>query len=272
MGVSPLRRRTNIDYADSLEPHDHVVWFGDGVSELYEVASAAFVDGARRGEKLMFVAERPDPARFRGIDGLGRLLDNGQLELLEIDSVYGTGSGLSASEQLATFEGVLDDALSEGYAGIRVVADNTPLARGDDESFRRWLEWEQLTDRFQAASLVTGVCYFDRTTLSEERQADLAALHPVRGAGDVEPSFSWFADGDAVRVNGALDALSAQQLRRVLDTVPTDGPLVIDLSHAEFVDHHALYVLAQSATADRPLHIRGGAHLRKLASLIGAPD
>jgi MEDS: MEthanogen/methylotroph, DcmR Sensory domain len=264
-----MRRRARIRQPGALQPHDHVAWFGEVAGELYSVATAAFADGARRGEKLMFVAEDPDPSLFRGVDGLERLLATGQLELLPVDAVYGTGNAFSAGAQLARFEGVLADALSDGYRGIRVVADNTRLVRGDDESFRRWLAWEQLTDRFQSASMVTGVCFFDHAALSCERQADLAALHPVRSASTGAPPFSVSSDGNAVFVTGRLDASSAEQFRRILTTAPVDRPLVVDLSCAEFADRDALLVLGESASADRPLRLRGDHYLRVLVSLIG---
>ena len=264
-----MRRRASIDEAGVLRPHDHVGWFGDGVGELYSVAAAAIADGARRREKLMLVAEDPDPGRLSGVDGLERLLATGQLELVAVDAVCGSAKAFSASAQLAMFEGVLDEALANGYRGIRVVADNTPLVRGDDESFRRWLAWEQLTDRFQSTSMVTGVCFFDHAALSGARRADLAALHPVCSAGISAPPFSLFVDRDALFVTGTLDTFSAEQFRRILGTVPVDRPLVVDLSRTEFVDHHALSVLAESASADRPLRVRGKGNLSRLVSLIG---
>jgi len=263
------RRRATIGYASVLQPHDHVAWFGDEAGELYSVASTALADGARRGEKLMFVAEEPDPALLSGIDEVDRMLATGQLELFAVDAVYGNGNAFSASAQLATFERVLTDALADGYSGIRVVADNTPLVRGDDESFRRWSAWEQLTDRFQAASAVTGVCFFDHAALSGERQADLAALHPVRSASAVESPFSLVSDGDAVSVTGVLDASSVDRFRRILGTLPVDRPLVVDVSGAKFMERDALLVLAESASADRPLRVRGDGHLRDLVSLVG---
>jgi len=259
----------SVDHASVLEPHDHVAWFGDGARDLYSVATAALADGARRGEKLMFVAEDPDPAHLSGVDGLERLLATDQLEMLTVDDVYGTGGAFSASTQLATFERVLTNALADGYRGIRVVADNTPLVRGDGDSFRRWLAWEQLTDRFQAASMVTGVCFFDHAALSGERRADLAAVHPVRSASEFEPPFSLVSDGDAVSVTGTLAASSAEQFRRILGTTPGDRPLVVDLTGAESVDHDALLVLAESASAERPLRVRGDGHLRELVSVVG---
>ena len=262
-------RRAGSHGAGALQPHDHVVWFGDGAGELSSVATQVFADGARRDERLMFVAEDPDPTVSSEVDGLERLLAAGQLELFTVDAVYGDGNACSASAQLARFERVVANALTDGYRGIRIVADNTPLVGGDEESFRRWLAWEQLTDRFQAASMVTGVCFFDRAALSDERQADLAALHPARSASIGEPRFSMFSNGEAVSVTGTLDVWSAEQFRRILATVPVDRPVLIDLSAAEFVDHHALLVLAESASADRPLRVHDDGHLRKVASLIG---
>ena len=265
-----MRRQLRIQDAAVLEPHDHVAWYGDGAPDLYALASAALADGARRGEKLLFVAEDPDPARLSEIGGLDRLLEIGQLELHGIDEVYGTGLEFSAGAQLTTFEGVLAGALADGYSGIRVVADNTPFVCADDQSFRRWLAWEQLTDRFQASSNVTGICYFDRGALSGERQADLAALHPIRSVSGVEPSFSLFVDDDAVLVTGTLDAFSDDRFRRILATTPDDRPLVADLSRTEFVDHRALLALGALASTDRPVRIRGAVPiLRKLPSLLG---
>jgi hypothetical protein len=267
-----LRRQLAIDRADALEPHDHVAWYGDDTSELYQLASAALGAGARRREKLMFVAEDPDPARLGDIDELDRLLDSGQLELADIGAVYGNGGAFSATRQLATFEGVLADALMDGYTGIRVVADNTPLVRGDERGFRRWLSWEQMTDRFQSTFNVTGICYFDRSSLSEERQADLATVHPVRSQNSVEPPFSFFVDGDAVSVTGTLDSWSAGQLERILSTTLDDQPLIVDLSRAEFVDHHALLALNAAAGVKRPVRIRRARPImRELLALLEVP-
>jgi len=251
-----LRRQLRVHRADALEPHDHVAWYGDGRDDLYALARVALAAGARRSEKLMFVAREPQPALLGDIGDVDRLLERGQLEVVDVDEVQGSSHAFNAAQQLATVEAVLREALAAGYTGIRVVADNTPLVSGGDEDFRRWLAWEQVTDRFQACSNVTGICYFDRGALDEERQSDIAALHPVCAESSIEPPFSLFADGDAVSVTGALDAWSADQFRRVLDTAPGEHALVLDLSHAEYVDHRALLALNAIASAERPIRIR----------------
>lgn len=253
-----------------LEPHDHVAWYGDGDADLYALAATVLDAGATHNDKLLFVSEDPDPGELGDVRDLDRLLASGQLELHAVDEVYPAGGAFSAPDQLATFEAVLGDALAQGYRGIRVVADNTALVSGDEDEFRRWLEWEQVTDRFQAASAVTGVCFFDRRRLSEERQVDLAAVHPFRSAGSMRPRFSLFVAGDAVSFTGTLDAFSEDQLSRLLGTAPNDGPLVVDLSRAEYVDHRALLALDSIAQTGRSVHVRGAVStLRRIASLLG---
>jgi hypothetical protein len=254
-----------------LEPHDHVAWYGRGTAELYSLASQALAAGSRRREKLLFIAEDPDPERL-DLGEKDRLLDRGQLELATVESVYGTAGTFSAGRQLGSFEAVLADAVAAGYTGIRVVADHTPLVRGGEEGFRGWLRWEQLTDRFQSLSNVTGICYFDRQLLSGQRQTDLASVHPVCSANGVEPPFCLFADGEAISATGTLDMWSAVQFRRLLDTTPDDGPLVVELSGASFVDHRALLELNAVASPARPVRIRGARPiLRKLHSLLEIP-
>ncbi len=264
-----MRRQLRVNSADILEPHDHVVWYGDGPDDLYALASAALPAGARLGEKLMFVAEEPDPTRLRDIGDLVRLVDQGQLEIVKLDDVYGASGEFDAASQLATFEGVLTDALADGYTGIRVVAENTRLASGDDASFHRWLCWEQVTDRFQHDSNVTGICYFDRRALPEARRADLASLHPVCSTSTIEPPFSLFVNEDAVSVTGALDGWSSAQFVRILDTAPDDRPLIVDLAQTEFVDHRALMALNAAASERRPVRVRSARPLiRQLPQLL----
>jgi hypothetical protein len=264
-----MRRRLSVKDADALEPHDHVAWYGDGTADLYALAAAALAAGARRREKLMFVAEDPDAELLARIGDLDGLLDSAQLEVVAIADVYGDWNTFDAATQLRTFEEVLAGALADGYTGIRVVADNTPLVREGEDSFRRWLAWEQLTDDFQANCAVTGICYFDRGALSVERQGDLAALHPVRSASSVEPPFTLFADDDAVALSGTLDVFSAAQFRRLLGAGMDGRPFVLDMSEADFADHRAVLALNDAASAERPVRIRGAAPtLRKLPALL----
>jgi hypothetical protein len=245
---------------------------GRGRDDLYSLATSALAEGARRNEKLMFIAEDPDAGGLQGIGDLDQLLSRGQLEIQPVEAAYGRSGAFSHTAQLAVFEAVLADAVADGYSGIRVVAENTSLATGNDEGFRRWLRWEQVTDRFQATANVTGICYFDSRKLSSDRRADLAAVHPVRSVTVPPTPFSFVVDGDAVAVSGTLDFWSEDQFQRLLRTAPDDGPLTLDLSRVEFVDHRALLALNAAASPTRPVRISHASHLfRRLQTMLDLP-
>ena len=245
---------------------------GRGIDDLYWLATTALAEGAQRNEKLVFVADDPDVGRLQGIPGLDELLSGGQLEVQPVEAVYGGSGAFSHTAQLATFEAVLADALAAGYSGIRGVAENTSLATGGDAAFRRWLRWEQVTDRFQATSNVTGICYFDGRKLSSDRRADLAAIHPLHSVTVPPTPFSFVVDGDAVLVTGALDFWSEEQFQRLLRTAPDDAPLTLDLSRVEFLDHRALLALNAAASPTRPVRISHASHVfRQLQKMLDVP-
>ncbi len=251
-------------------PHDHTVWFGDGPNELHRLARDALAAGARRGNKLIFIADDPDPEQLRPFEEMDRLLGKGQLEVLAVDSVYPPGATLGARDQLNVFEGVLEAALSLGYRGLDVVADNTRLASGGEEAYRRWLAWELVCDRFQAVAPVTGFCYFNRRALREERQVTLAAVHRVRSSSTPEPPFTLTARDAARAITGNLDRFSAEHFHQVIAAAPEDEPLVLDVRGTEFVDHRALFTLASAATFTRPVILRHARPvLKKLVPLLG---
>jgi hypothetical protein len=86
-----------------LDPHDRVVWYGDGVGDPYSSASAALGAGAARNEKLLFVAEEPDPTRLHGIGDLEHLQWTEQLEPLAVDAVYGAGKAFTTARWRASW-------------------------------------------------------------------------------------------------------------------------------------------------------------------------
>ena len=268
--VCSLRQPRCIDAPTMARPHDHIAWFGDDLDDLYQLAVEALAAGARRGEKLLFIADAPDPARLSRLDHLETLLSHGRLELLATDSVYPSGASFNAAAQLHTFQAILQEALDHGYTGLRVVADNTMLASGRDWEYERWIAWEELTDHFQATAPVTGFCYFHQPAIDKDRHVILSAVHPVRSFTALEPPFTFTATDLARTVTGSLDSFSAPYFRQVIAAAPADDPLVVDLGGTEFVDHRAVLILAEAATVSRPVVIHGApSMLKHLVVVLG---
>jgi MEDS: MEthanogen/methylotroph, DcmR Sensory domain len=267
-----VRRQVILENPALVDDHDHLGWWGDGRDALDQLAVAVFNASGCQNRKLLFVAEDPDPARLRGLAGLDRLLDDGDLETVSVEAVFGDGPGFDPARQLRAFEDMLGDALSQGFRGLGVVADNTPQVRGGDDEFARWLAWEYLADRFQATAPVVGVCFFDRRQLGAGRREDLAALHPASGGQPARPPYQLCYDGNALKVSGMLDSPAAGRIARLLEAAPRDRELIVDLADAEYVDHRVLIVLHAAASAARPVRIRRAPRIvRALWPLLDLP-
>jgi DcmR-like sensory protein len=124
----------------------------------------------------------PGPA---AVAGLAEVAGPHALQVASIAEVYGGSGIVDALSQRATFAGALADALAEGYSGIRVAADNTPLVT-DEDRLAAWIRWEVVADHFMSENPVIGLCAFDREKVDVDRfiiRGDQAALGEMRASG-----------------------------------------------------------------------------------------
>ena len=102
------------------------------------------------------------------------LVDRGELVIASVTEIYGPDRMVAAASQRETFATALAEALSAGYTGIRVAADNSSLV---DTPERLWLAWEEVADRFMAENPVTGLCAFDRTRVGSATLSEVMGTH-----------------------------------------------------------------------------------------------
>ena len=192
-----------------MMPHDHIGWAFAGAAEFAALARTFLAEGAVRGEKLIYVAEHPDPAT---VAAFVAVTGQDALEVAAIADVYGASGIVDAPRQRATFASALADARAGGYSGLRVAADNTPLVT-DQARLAAWIRWEITADRFMSEIPVTGLCAFDRNKVDVNRLRHLATLHPLSSAASPLPQFRMFADGGDLRVGGEIDSAAIGDLR-----------------------------------------------------------
>jgi hypothetical protein len=106
------------------------------------------------------------------------LVDRGELVIASVTDIYGPDRIVAAASQRETFADALAKALSDGYTGIRVAADNSSLI-DTPERLQAWLAWEEVGDRFIAENPVTGLCGFDRTRVGPTTLSAVMAAHRV---------------------------------------------------------------------------------------------
>lgn len=158
-------------------PIGHVAWLFAELPEFEARAARFLAEGRRRNERVIFIADDPGVRRWPT-----DLRERGELVLESTHEAYASLRKGSLDDQKLLFEQFLQDARWAGFAGIRVVADNTVVAL---EDLDRWKIWETIADNFIRSNHVTGLCAFDRSRLNDTAMRELASLHSktIRKAG-----------------------------------------------------------------------------------------
>jgi len=237
-----------------MRPHDHIGWVFAGPDGFAALARPFLAEGAARGEKLIYIAEDPDPGAAAGLAGVAGL---DALQIASIAEVYGPSGIVDAASQRATFTDVLAEARAAGFTGIRVAADNTPLVT-DEVRLKAWIKWEISADRFMSENPVTGLCAFNRYKVDVDRLRHLATLHPLSPAARPVPQFRMFADAGDLCVEGEIDSLAVSQLRLALSILPPQTGLLVDLEVATFRGRKALASLGYLCDDGVAVTIQGG--------------
>jgi hypothetical protein len=127
--------------------------------------------GLANGERLMYVADDPEPRLWPL-----RFVSRAQLVVASTTDVYGPEHTVVAASQREIYAMALDEALRDGYSGLRVIADNTSLVDGA-QRFAAWLRWEQEADAFMSENPMTALCSFDRTRVDRDSLRALVGAH-----------------------------------------------------------------------------------------------
>lgn len=241
-----LRVRTVGDagHAGGLGINDHLSWTYDDRHDFVQRVQEFLTDGLALGLRCVYAADRPAAqleADLAAIPDLRTHLDRGDLTLTSLEHLYATGSVLDPAQMRASIAAETEDALTQGYAGLRVVADATALVR-TPEQLSAFAAWEHTADRFMATHPLSGMCGFDGRQLSESAASVLACLHPAARAGTAP--FGVFAPGERADLGlwGELDRSVLDDFRACLERTGLDAAceLVVDGSRLAFVDHRGL--------------------------------
>lgn len=152
-------------------PVGHLGWAFTGLAEFEGRAGSYLAAGHACGERLVFVADDPTPGRWPK-----DLVERGALLVRSTAEVYGPEQIVDVASARATFEGELEEALSLGYTGLRVIADGTSLAAGP-ERLEALVRWEGEADVMIQEKPISGLCAFDRARTDAGSLVTLMSLH-----------------------------------------------------------------------------------------------
>lgn len=216
--------------------HDHIGWVYSSGADFLDLAMQFLSPGVQLRERMMLVVEDPESEALRP---LRTALRASGVQVSSVADVYGPSGLVDPHQQEAVFTTELTKARADGYSGIRVVADNTPLVL-DDAQMAAWVKWEIVADRFIAGHGVVGLCAFDANRVDVDRLRHLSTLHPLSSASCPKPQYRMYADGDALRLEGDVDATAVENLHKAMGFFPSETSIEIDLGDTSFVTRSLL--------------------------------
>jgi anti-anti-sigma factor len=270
-----VRRQGLTDSPRDLGLNGHACWSYESVGGDFVEAAAVFLaEGRELGQRLMFVGGPDAESAVREAAPLAALVDDGLLQIAPFDAIYPGGRRMASSDQWALYAGATDQALADGFTGLRVLAEVTSLATDDGHEHAAW---ESYADRLMANRPMAALCCFDRGALSDPALASIGSAHPVTDERlrELVP-FRLYGETDAVALAGEVDVFSAELLDRLLRAGNREGdPLVLDVEGLTFIDHSGMRVIQRHARRIRQdgnrLVVRGRSPVfRRLSDLLGA--
>jgi anti-anti-sigma regulatory factor len=246
-----VRVHGSIDAGSGLGPDGHACWGFDDKEEFVAATLDFLTDGLRLGQRLAYVGSEPLAEQRERLDPLGdvgRLIDNGALQLFELSDLYRVGEPIDVDAQLAAYLAATDAAFADGYSGLRVAAQATDLV-AEPETWDAQVRWESTADRVLSTRSLSALCGYERDALPPQLLADLAAIHPAANGCAGSAPFHLFGEDDGLALTGEVDLFSSETFDRVLDVgCAGDEPVSLDLAGLDFIDHRGVEILAAHAS------------------------
>lgn len=246
--MAPVR---TLHHAAGLRAGDHSCWAYTSHRDFVGAVVTFLAEGVRLGERLLYVGTMDDDeltAHLAALPQRDEWIADGRLSVHHLDHVYDPADRCEPAAQVELFRKEADAAVSDGFSGLRMVADVTSLAESP-EDLDRMAAYELSVDGMIATNLVTGLCAYDERRVGE-RIGALAAMHTLQHRAGRPPSFAVTLRGDTLTVTGEIDSTCADDLHHALDAVQdvTDGPLRVDLSSLDFIDVAGTRALARAVS------------------------
>lgn len=272
-----MRRSGVVDSVRGFGLHDHACLpFADD-SEAREAIVAWLADGRRLGQRLVYVGGTSEEELREDLADLparDRLIDDGALQILSLPAIYSLGEPIDPHAQLAVYAQATEDALKEGFAGLRVGAEVTALVSAPS-TWEAHIRWEAFADRYMAAMPLAALCCYDTRQVPRHVVGDLSCVHPAAVDPERIAPFHLCAqrERNALMLHGEVDYFCADDLDRLLTLAfADDEKAVLDLSTVGFVDHHAvLRIAARARESEGKLEVTNvPPQARRLSDLLGA--
>lgn len=211
------------------------------------MAERFLADGLSGGRRVVFLGPAVRESELDGVDGFAAARAAGAAAVVDLGH-YGAGGPVDPSTQARAYAEATEQALADGYTGLRVAADVTSLV-GTVEGRAAFARYEHLIDAYVTRQPFSAMCGYDRRALGDAAVAELACMHALaRRSSTPLRLFAAEQPGVAAMLAGEVDLAGHALLRTALDRVDlarVGGTITIDARDLSFIDHRGLMQLVE---------------------------
>lgn len=170
-----------------LRPGNHLCCLYETEEEHQAVLTPFLRQGLERGEKVLYIVDTHtgevvlDYLRGDGLD-VEPYLSSGQLVIFTSDDVYMRGGVFDPEGMIALLRAETEQALSEGYSGLRATGEMTWALQGMP-GCERLIEYEAKLNEFVPGSKCLAICQYDRRRFAPQALLDVLHTHPLIAIG-----------------------------------------------------------------------------------------
>ena len=254
-------------------PQDHFCWVHGDPSDYCPRLTEFFSDGLERGLRVAYLGSG---SAGELQEHLGRHIDVGPqqarqaIQVIPVEEIYGAGGPVDPAEVIKKYAAATQQALTDGYQGLRVSADVTDLVRAPERQ-DAFAQCEFLLERYSSRHPLSAMCGYHRELGDAVTQ--FACRHAAVPAG-LTPFQVFACDDGAVGLLGDFDMTCQTAFERAVQRIhpaPDDSRLVFDMSAVRYMDHRALLTLDEFAQRCQvPVVVRSMPRIvRRVARVLG---
>jgi hypothetical protein len=185
--------------------------------EKHEATVTFIHEGLSRGARCLFTGTKDDFETLgRGLEERGictrRASARGALKFVPVEDIYFPDGTFEPPRSLDITDGLIDEALADGFTGLRLTAELTRIPEPAEWQKIVWYE-AMINERF-ARRPIAGMCRYPRDLIPAERVRDLLRTHPVavvRGESCENP----FYERPEIVLSGDVQAQIDWQFRQL---------------------------------------------------------
>ena len=253
---------------------DHLCWVHGDRGDYRPRLTEFFREGLERGLRVAYLGSGNAGELREHLDGLvdvGPLLTREAIRVISFGEIYGAGAPVDPTKVIERYAAATQEALADGYQGLRISADVTDLVRAPEQQ-DAFARCEFLLERYSSRHPLSAMCEY-RLELGDA-VAQFACMHAAVPAG-LTPFQVFACDDGAVGLLGEFDQACQIAFERALQRIqpaPDDSKLIFDMSAVQFMNHHALLSLDSYAEACQvPVFVRSMPPIvRRVARALGS--